>query len=130
MFVLATGLLSAQDQDPKARAVLDELSKKTKSYNTMSAEVVFTTYGKDKKPAEKPQTWKLLSKGEKFRLEIPGTQIVCDGKTLWNYNKDAQEFARSGKVEKSAEKAREAVEGEERESLERAEKEGLKKARH
>lgn len=46
------------------------------------------------------------------------------------FNKDAKEFARSGKVEKSAEKAREAVEGEERESLERAEKEGLKKARH
>lgn len=46
------------------------------------------------------------------------------------YNKDAQEFARSGKVEKSAEKAREAVEGEEREALQRAEKEGLKKARH
>lgn len=46
------------------------------------------------------------------------------------YNKDAQEFARSGKVEKSAEKARKAVEGEEGESLKRAEKEGLKKARH
>lgn len=46
------------------------------------------------------------------------------------YNKDVQEFARSGKVEKSAEKARDAVEGEERESLKRAEKEGLKKARH
>ena len=46
------------------------------------------------------------------------------------YNKDAQEFARSGKVEKSAEKARKAIEGEEGESLKRAEKEGLKKARH
>jgi hypothetical protein len=46
------------------------------------------------------------------------------------YNKDAQEFARSGKVEKSADKARKAVEGEEGESLKRAEKEGLKKARH
>jgi len=46
------------------------------------------------------------------------------------YNKEAREFARSGKVEKSAEKAREAVEGDERESLKQAEKEGLKKARH
>src|SRR5262249_48229145 len=30
-------------------------------------------------------------KGQKFRLEIPGTLIVCDGRTLWNYNKDAKE---------------------------------------
>ena len=46
------------------------------------------------------------------------------------YNKDTREFVRSGKVEKSARKARDAVEGEEGESLRRAEKEGLKKARH
>lgn len=46
------------------------------------------------------------------------------------YNKHAEEFARSGKVEKSAAKARDALEGNEGESLKRAQKEGLKKARH
>jgi hypothetical protein len=45
-------------------------------------------------------------------------------------NKAARDFVQSGKVEKSAEKARKAVEGESAESLKRAEKEGLKKARH
>ena len=45
-------------------------------------------------------------------------------------NKAARDFVQSGKVEKSAEKARKAVEGERAESLKRAEKEGLKKARH
>lgn len=47
-----------------------------------------------------------------------------------HYNKEAREFAESGKVEKSAEKARRALESEEGESLKRAEREGLKKARH
>jgi hypothetical protein len=45
------------------------------------------------------------------------------------YNKDSREFVESGKVEKSAEKARDAVEKDD-DSLKRAEKEGLKKARH
>lgn len=81
----------AQDQDPKAKAILDELSKTTKQYKTIAADVVFTIYNKDKKAVEKPQSWKINVKGEKFKLEIPGSTIVCDGKTLWNYNKDAKE---------------------------------------
>jgi outer membrane lipoprotein-sorting protein len=89
---LFTGLiLGAQDQDPKAKAVLDDVSKTTKAYRTILADVVFTMFDKDKKQVEKPQSWKVHVKGDKFRLEIPGTVIVCDGKTLWNYNKDAKE---------------------------------------
>lgn len=81
----------AQDQDPKAKAVLDEVSKITKSYKTITADIQFTSYGKDKKQVDKPQTWKVQSKGDKFRIEIPGSSIVSDGKTLWNYNHDAKE---------------------------------------
>lgn len=84
-------LIKAQDQDPKAKLILDELSKVTKSYKTITADVLFTVLGKDKKPVEKPQNWKINVKGQKFKLDIPGTSIVCDGKTLWNYNKDAKE---------------------------------------
>ncbi len=91
LFAAGSLLLSAQDQDPKAKAILDEVSKLSKTYKTLSADVIFTMYNKDKKAVEKPQTWKIMSKGQKFRLEIPGTVIVCDGKTLWNYNKDAKE---------------------------------------
>lgn len=80
-----------QDQDPKAKLILDDLSKNTKTYKTILAEVAFTMYNKEKKAIEKPQIWKIQVKGQKFRLEIPGTSIVCDGVTLWNYNKDAKE---------------------------------------
>lgn len=84
-------LTQAQEQDPKAKAILDDVSKTTKAYKTISADVVFTIMDKTKKPVDKPQNWKVQVKGQKFKLEIPGTVIVCDGKTLWNYNKDAKE---------------------------------------
>lgn len=91
LFISSAILLGAQEQDPKAKTILDEVSKATKAYKTISADVVFTIYNKDKKVVDKPQAWKVQVKGQKFKLEIPGTQIVCDGKTLWNYNKDAKE---------------------------------------
>lgn len=91
LFVFGSIILNAQDQDPKAKAILDDLSKTTKTYKTVLADVAFTIYNKDKKAVEKPQNWKINVKGQKFKLDIPGTSIVCDGKTLWNYNKDAKE---------------------------------------
>ncbi|MBS1638156.1 MAG: outer membrane lipoprotein carrier protein LolA [Bacteroidetes bacterium] len=81
---------SAQDQDPKAKPILDELSKTTKAYKTIVSEYIFTIFNKDKKQVEK-QTGKVQVKGSKFKLEIPGNTIVCDGKTIWSYNKDAGE---------------------------------------
>jgi outer membrane lipoprotein carrier protein len=80
----------AQDQDPKAKTILDDLSKTTKAYKTITSEYVFTILNKEKKQTEK-QTGKVQVKGAKFKLEIPGNTIVCDGKTLWAHNKDANE---------------------------------------
>jgi outer membrane lipoprotein-sorting protein len=89
--ILLSGItIHAQDQDPKAKTILDDLSKTTKTYKTISADYVFTMLNKDGKQTEK-QNGKVQIKGEKFKLEIPGNTIVCDSKTLWNYNKDAKE---------------------------------------
>lgn len=90
LFIGSALFITAQDQDPKAKAILDEVSKTTKSYKTISADYSFAIFNKDKKQLEK---WlgKVNIKGQKFRLEIPGNTIVCDGATLWNYNKDAKE---------------------------------------
>ncbi len=93
--IIATFTLSvlnsyAQDQDPKAKGILDELSKVTKAYKTITSEYIFTILNKDKKQTEK-QTGKVFVKGSKFKLEIPGNTIVCDGKTIWAHNKDANE---------------------------------------
>lgn len=89
-FTLSICQSFAQDQDPKAKAILDDLSKVTKSYKTITSEYIFTILNKDKKQTEK-QTGKVFVKGSKFKLEIPGNTIVCDGKTIWAHNKDANE---------------------------------------
>lgn len=91
LFISSAIILTAQEQDPKAKTILDEVSKTTKAYKTISADIVFSVFDKAQKPVEKPQNWKVQVKGQKFKLEIPGTTIVCDGKTLWNYNNDAKE---------------------------------------
>lgn len=89
-FALSSFISFAQDQDPKAKVILDDLSKTTKAYKTITSEYVFTILNKEKKQTEK-QTGKVQVKGAKFKLEIPGNTIVCDGKTLWVHNKDANE---------------------------------------
>lgn len=79
------------EQDTKAKAILDEVSKTTKTYKTISAEYELVLLNKDKKQTDK-QDGKIQVKGSKYRLEIPGNTIVCDGKTVWTHNKDAQEI--------------------------------------
>ena len=90
LLVCVSFLVNAQDQDPKAKAILDDLSKTTKAYKSITADYVFTILNKEKKQVEK-QAGKVLIKGNKFKLDIPGNTIVCDGKTLYNYSKDAKE---------------------------------------
>lgn len=89
--LLALGSLNliAQDQDPKAKKILDELSTKTKAYTTIKAEFSWVVEKKDK--SKDSQSGKIQTKGAKYKLEIPGHEIYCDGKTVWDYIKDANE---------------------------------------
>ena len=83
------GLTVNAQNDPKAKTILDDLSAKTKAYTTIKAEFVFTVEKKDK--TKDTQTGKIQTKGNKYKLEIPGHEIYCDGKTVWDYIKDANE---------------------------------------
>lgn len=78
------------EKDPKAKVILDKVSTTTKTYSTITAEYTLIIFDKDKKKVEE-QNGKIELKGDKFKLEIPGNIIVSDGKTIWNYNKDAKE---------------------------------------
>lgn len=80
------------ENDPKAKKILDDLSKTTKAYTTITAEYSYTIVNKDKKQVDK-QEGKIQVKGNKFKLEITGNTIVCNGKKIWNHNKDQQEVS-------------------------------------
>jgi outer membrane lipoprotein-sorting protein len=89
LFILGCFSINAQEQDPKAKKVLDELSAKTKAYSTIKAEFTWVVEKKDK--TKDTQIGKIQTKGPKYKLEIPGHDIYCDGKTVWDFIKDANE---------------------------------------
>src|SRR5437762_10481098 len=76
--------------DAKAKAILDELSKKTKTFTTVKAEFEIITTDATGKVKDKT-TGTMWHKGSKYKLEIKGQTIFCDGKTQWTYIKDDNE---------------------------------------
>jgi outer membrane lipoprotein-sorting protein len=81
--------LALNAQEDRSKKILDDLSAKTKSYTTLKAEFSWTTERKDK--SKDTQEGKIQTKGAKYKLEIPGHDIYCDGKTVWDFIKDANE---------------------------------------
>ncbi len=90
-FVAVTVAVSAQN-DPKARALLEETSLKMQSFQTISATFTFTMENAKMNIREK-NSGSLLLKGEKYQVRLPdmGMQVYCDGKTVWNYMEEARQ---------------------------------------
>lgn len=80
---------SIAQNDLKAKKILDELSAKTKAYTSIKASFTKTLEKKDK--TKETQDSKLETKGNKYKLVIPGHEIYSDGKTVWDFVTDANE---------------------------------------
>lgn len=93
LFTLQTGFAqnnSIGKSDPAAKALLDAVSAKFKSFKAVQA--VFNLKaedGKGKVQGNKKGT--VFMKGNKYRVTITGQEIFCDGKTIWTYDKSANE---------------------------------------
>lgn len=89
----------AQNDEAKAKTILDEISKKTKAYKTIKADFTVTTASKDQQ--KNVQQGSIQVKGNKYRLSIkgagsngkqdPGQEFINDSKTIWNIQKTAKE---------------------------------------
>ena len=80
--------------DQKAKAILDEVAAKTKAYTSIKTEFESSAIKKVSNTETKvsdTQTGTLQLKGEKYKLEIKGQVIICDGKTQWTYIKESNE---------------------------------------
>jgi len=92
LFVLALQLTVAAlaQNDKKAAAILDEVSAKTKAYKTIKIDF---TYAMDNEKEKIHDKFKgsLISKGDKYKLSAAGQDVICDGKTVWTYLKEAKE---------------------------------------
>ncbi len=79
----------AQDklsQDPKAKKILDAVSKKTKAYKTMKVSFTLTHEDQQNKTND-TRKGIIFLKGDKYKLIFAGTntEITFDGKTLATY---------------------------------------------
>ncbi|MFN3404933.1 MAG: LolA family protein [Cytophagaceae bacterium] len=87
-FVCLATVTFAQ-QDPKAAAILDAMSKKYKDMPSFRAKFVYTMEapGNIKETSE----GEIIVKGSKFILRMGGQEIINNGTTVWTYIKDANE---------------------------------------
>lgn len=89
LFIFITKI--AFSQDVKAKAILDDLSKKTKSYSSMSADFEYKMINKTES-IDESQNGSLKSKGNKYYLVIAGQKVISNGKLVWTVLKDAEEI--------------------------------------
>ena len=93
--------VSAQNQkDPKAQEILKGVSAKYKSMKSISASFKVTTMDQKAKTTD-TQTGTLLVKGEKYKLNLKGQEVISDSKTVWTYLKESNEVQINDVAEKS-----------------------------
>lgn len=89
--ILSTPFTSvSESQDNKSTALLNKLSKTYKTYKSVKAQFAVNIRNKQTNTSVK-QTGTLYQKGKKFRVNMSGQEILCDGKTIWTYLEDANE---------------------------------------
>src|SRR5690349_3509095 len=77
-------------QDKKAEDILKGVTTKYKSFKSVKATFVITVEN-PKDNTKDVQKGTICLKGNKYKLEVAGQDIVSDGKTRWTYVKDANE---------------------------------------
>ncbi len=82
--------LNVQAQDAKAKAILDDLSNKTRQYSSITSDFTFIL---DDKVADLHQEQKgvLKMKGKKYYISLGDNHIYSDGETRWTYSEDMNE---------------------------------------
>ncbi len=91
LFVVCSIQSATAQNDPKAKAVLDAVSKKVTSLKSLKADFSLNlTGGKGGKVTDTKKGTVTL-KGQKYRVLLSGQEIICDTKTIWTYSKESKE---------------------------------------
>jgi outer membrane lipoprotein-sorting protein len=102
--VLLIAFFAQAQQDAKAKGILDEVSAKTRSFKTISADFSFSMENKAMSINEK-NDGSIKLKGQKYFVDLPGAgiKVYSDGKTNWNYMKQGNQVTISTIDEGSSE---------------------------
>jgi len=96
VFLFAVPVIFAQTpkglgkSDPEAKKILDAVSTKFKTYKTVKANFTLKVENSTGKE-QGSKTGVVQMKGMKYKVAITGQEIICDGKTVWTYDKSANE---------------------------------------
>ncbi|HNW98956.1 MAG TPA: outer membrane lipoprotein carrier protein LolA [Bacteroidales bacterium] len=77
-------------EDTKAKPILDAVSAKMKSYTSMKIGFSYNMTN-TKTNVNETKTGVIQVKGNKYRLEIGGQIVFCNGTTVWTYIEDDNE---------------------------------------
>jgi len=88
--VLFTSLFAQTKSDPAAKAILDAVSAKFKSYSTVQAGFAYNVENASGKSLSS-KTGTILMKGTRYKVNFSGQEIFCNGTTIWSYDKAANE---------------------------------------
>jgi outer membrane lipoprotein carrier protein len=88
LFVLSA--CYSQTSDPAAKTILDQASAKIKFFKSLAA--VLTIEIQDAQGSSQGiKKANFYMKGTRYIMKINGQEIYCDGKTIWTYDKSANE---------------------------------------
>ncbi|HOO83146.1 MAG TPA: outer membrane lipoprotein carrier protein LolA [Prolixibacteraceae bacterium] len=78
--------------DQKAKSILDQVSEKTRKYNSISSDFDFTMENTevDLKESNKGN---LVLQNDKFVLKVSGIELISNGIDQWTYIEDANEVS-------------------------------------
>ena len=102
--IILIALFTQAQQDAKAKGILDQVSAKTRSFKTISADFSFSMENKAMSINEK-NDGSIKLKGQKYFVDLPGAgiKVYSDGKTNWNYMKQGNQVTISTIDEDSGE---------------------------
>ena len=88
--LLAFGMLQAQNQDPKAKALLQLVNEKVNSYKNIQIDFSYVLENELENIRQETRG-KLTVEGDKYVLEILGIQRIFDGQKLFTISPEDEE---------------------------------------
>lgn len=85
--VISFSIFGNAQSDAKAKAILDEVSKKVKSLKGISAGFSIKSVSSNGRN-NGTKTGTISIKGSKYYLKQGKVEIICNGATIWNYDGD------------------------------------------
>jgi outer membrane lipoprotein-sorting protein len=90
LIIVSSVLAFCQGKDPRAVALLEEVSKKAKSFKSIKVDFSYSMEN-TKARINEEKTGTLLVSGDKYKMSAAGQTVICDGKTIWTYLKESNE---------------------------------------